>query len=273
MAGVRRAAPRLYSGRLNWDGLLPPFTVTDELVADKIPREAISAESAGKNAPVIASRKAEGRNRRVEVRFRTGPTVPGGFRLEPPGPPPGPAHIPEPPATQPSGPSPKETKAPEAPESHFRITLQLTPQHTFPIRGTNAPGCGDWISFPVGLMWNWDGISLAGDKLQLFPQPEVDWDIVQVACQHPGNVIVQDNLLKWNILKDVLELALVGQFSFVEGSPVTLQPGLQLSWHPLTRRGGNQELQVIFGPALNWQPGPGNLGFVIGGGLRFEFPH
>src|SRR5262249_30500067 len=150
--------------------------------------------------------------------------------------------VPEPRTTPPVVPS-KEGAAPEALESRVRITLQLTRQRIFPIRGTNAAQCGDWISFPAGVMLNWDGIPLAGEKLQLLPQPEIDWDLVQVACGKPGNVLVQDNLLKWNIIKDVLELSLIGQISLVQDSDITLQPGLQLSWHPLTGRGGNQQLQ------------------------------
>jgi hypothetical protein len=151
--------------------------------------------------------------------------------------------------------------------------MQVTPQQTFPIRGTNSAQCGDWISFPVGLMFNWDGVELAKDKLYFLSQPEIDWDLVQVGCHHLGNVLIQDNILKWNLSKDLLELALVGQLSLAEDNPIGVQPGLQLSWHPLTHWGGNKELQIIGGVGLNWQPGPGNLGFVVGGGIRFEFPH
>lgn len=81
-------------------------SVRDELIADGVPAAAIATQSAGKTHPVIATGKREGRNRRVEIRFSAGLSIPG-LRPEPPSPAPVPAQGgSKPPSTQPGTPSP-----------------------------------------------------------------------------------------------------------------------------------------------------------------------
>lgn len=177
----------------------------------------------------------------------------------------------------------------EAPESRWRVTMQFTPQVPIRVVGTPtfSPMARDYFAFPVGVMRNWEGVP-AGNRWHFFGQPEFDLNFFPLLSRGNWSFVLQDNLLKLTILKDVLEATLVAGLSIQQGNTpkdwsLIGQPAGQLAWHPFgPREVWYREFQVLLNAGLNWTipfagpPGPlppQTLDVVIGAGVRLELPH
>jgi hypothetical protein len=145
----------------------------------------------------------------------------------------------QPPATggKPAEDKPEEKKEADKgpPERELSITLELDLKNDWKVNvpppppGTpKSPFLCDHGVYQLGLKWN-RGIKLHEDPhtkeatLELLNEPELDLNFGDPLCGQNASITAQVNLLKFTILKDLLEADLVGVVGLPDGWATNLQ--------------------------------------------------
>lgn len=170
-------------------------------------------------------------------------------------------------------------------EPAFSFTAEVDVQNQWQIAGTpgDKPDFCDFGVIQLGGKWNWKGVPI-GKKLTLFSEPELDINVVPFACGKIPGITLQDNILKWEIMKDIWELALVGTFGLKDDwlknwhdKPLTGLVGPELDWHPWGGKKNAWYKDLKFKVNVNsvWEKAPEGKkdlwGVQASGGIGYEF--
>ncbi|MGC2403631.1 MAG: DUF4157 domain-containing protein [Acidobacteriaceae bacterium] len=260
--------------------------VQAEFVRLGVPRSRVITFSHGETDQFSASQKDPGPNRRVEIsRVSVAPSqgqapaeqpVQGPTSIEVKGKSDGdkatintkPAGGAKPPA--PVAPSPAPTEQPKAaPSDSADRVLSLTFEFDLkndwkspkpPTSPQKSPFLCDHGIYQLGLKWN-DGIRIKKDVLELGNEPELDINFGDPNCGQNPAVTFQTNLLKYTILKDVIEADLVGVFGLPDGW------ARGFTHFPFT---GGGQIKLQFTPFARISPDFKGLKIGAYGGLSFE---
>jgi Domain of unknown function (DUF4157)/OmpA family len=129
----------------------------------------------------------------------------------------------------------------------FSITVEFDLKNDFkkttPPDAVPAQGflCDHGI-YQIGFKWN-KGIKIHKNSLQLLNEPEFDVNILDPACQQNPSLTLQVNVVKYTILRKILEADLVGVVGLPDGwatglhnFPFTAGAQLKLETTPFARR-------------------------------------
>ena len=171
------------------------------------------------------------------------------------------------PAPAPTTAAPSTSNEPgERPDRLFSVTLEFDLKNDWksptppPPTGTSPPFLCDHGVLQIGGKWN-SGITIFKDRLELLNEPELDINVAPAFCGNNVGVTAQMNLIKFTILKDIIEADLVP----VVGLPDGWATGL--SRFPFTG-GGQVKLQST--PFARLSPDFKGLKIGLFGGIGFE---
>ena len=171
-------------------------------------------------------------------------------------------------------------------EPAFQFTAEIDVQNKWQVAGSpgDKPEACDFGAMQIGGKWNWTGVPL-GTKLSLFSEPELDVNLLPLFCGKAPGITLQDNILKWSILKDVWELSLVGAFGLKDGwlkdwkdKPLTGLVGPELDWKPWGEKKNVWYKGLKFKLSVNsvWEKAPEGKkdlwGVQASGGIGLEIP-